>query len=124
MSNDLKMNGHAIAVAAADVDLRSVPREQHEYVTQQSTRITASATRAAAIDKDIRRLQRRINESPDVVKLKSLRAKRAMLEEEQRDAAQRIAGILESVMPKDGRSLGEHFADEMPDPRKQRRAVR
>ena len=105
-----------LAESTAMVGPDALPQEQHAYIGAQQNRIAEAAVKITEFDRQIERLQRRIAESSDGIKLARLRAKRAMLQQQLKTATIGVHAVLESALHAAGQSLADVVDTSTPDP--------
>lgn len=123
----LARNGH-IAVQAshtapdpmtAAIDQYLAPEDQ-EYISTQNASIAKLNAAEVKLDEEIKRLQRRIAESPDAERLKKLKAKQKVLVEQRREKGHKVAGVIERAMQAHhaapGQTLAEAMTGSLPEP--------
>lgn len=122
----LARNGSIEAAGGNSIDdmLRKLPATERRYIQRMSEDLAQLAAARAALNKEKKRLARRLAETADGIKLERIRRKEKLAADSLHDMTLRVQGAMEAAyeefMP--GVTFGEKVAELMPDtPRRLRR---
>lgn len=125
----LARNGAIEAAGGKTIEdmLRKLPASERRYIQRMSEDLAKMAAAKAALDKEERRLARRLAETPDGVRLDRIRRKKKLAADSLHEMTLRVQGAMEAAyeeyMP--GATFGEKVAELLPDtPRRLKQARR
>lgn len=98
----LTRNGHIAVNSTADPMTAEIDKylspEDNTYISKQSASIAKLNAAEVKVEQEIKKLQRKIAESPEAEKLKKLKAQRKVLVEQRREKGHKVAGVIERAM--------------------------
>jgi hypothetical protein len=97
--------------------MKMLDPKERRYVQRISDDVTKLTVADEALAKEEKRIQRKIQQSADGMRLAEIKRKKKLIRSDRSDKVQRATGVMEAAyeefMP--GRSLGEKIASQIPD---------